>query len=169
MKKILEQYSVALTLLDNYDHQSIPRPISRGVEHSPISYDECLELVTAMGYTKDSTLFGNQKDNALIASINSLYQTVMGAEVYPTLEEKSAHLLYFVIKNHAFSDGNKRIATAIFLYYLDKNNALIINGKKRIDDHTLATLVLLIAHSEPQDKEQMISLILSILFFNNIS
>lgn len=106
-------------------------------------------------------MFGNEKDDSFKGSIGAIYQSFGEEELYSTLEEKAANLLYFVTKNHSFSDGNKRIAAAIFLYFLDKNNALFHNGEKMIDDRTLVALTIMIAESNPEEKEMMISVIMN--------
>lgn len=159
---VVERYSTALDLLDDYDHQSMKRP--KGSEATYVlTYEECRQAITAMGFAKESALFGNEKDDSFKGSIGNIYQTFGGQEVYPSLEEKAANLLYFITKNHSFSDGNKRIAAAIFLYFLDKNGALFLNGEKVIDDRTLVALTILIAESKPEEKEMMISVIMNCL------
>ena len=109
----------------------------------------------------DSDLFGNEKDDSFKGSIGNIYQSFAGQDIYPTLEEKAANLLYFITKNHSFSDGNKRIAATMFLYFLDKNDILFADGNKLIDDHTLVALTIMIAESKPDEKEMMISLIMN--------
>ena len=102
-----------------------------------------------------------KKDESFKGSIGAVYQSFDGEDVYPTLEEKAANLLYFVTKNHSFSDGNKRIAATMFLYFLDKNGVLFRDGEKLIDDHTLVALTIMIAESNPEEKEMMISVIMN--------
>jgi death-on-curing family protein len=114
-----------------------------------------------MKFTSDSDLFGNEKDDSFKGSIGNIYQSFAGQDVYPTLEEKAANLLYFITKNHSFSDGNKRIAATMFLYFLDKNGILFNDGNKLIDDHTLVALTIMIAESNPDEKEMMISVIMN--------
>ena len=106
-------------------------------------------------------MFGNEKDDSFKGSIGNIYQSFAGQDIYPTLEEKAANLLYFVTKNHSFSDGNKRIAATMFLYFLDKNGILFDNGVKLIDDHTLVALTIMIAESQPDEKEMMISVVMN--------
>jgi len=106
-------------------------------------------------------LFGNEKDDSFKGSIGNIYQSFAGQDIYPTLEEKAANLLYFITKNHSFSDGNKRIAATMFLYFLDKNGILFTDGNKLIDDHTLVALTIMIAESKPDEKEMMISVIMN--------
>ena len=116
-----------------------------------------------MSYGEYSNVFGNEKDDSFKGSIGAIYQTFAGQEVYPSLEEKAANLLYFITKNHSFSDGNKRIAAAIFLYFMDRNQALFLDDEKIISDHTLAALTIMIAESRPEEKEMMISVIMNCL------
>lgn len=126
-----------------------------------LTYEEP-ECDDSMRSGNESALFGNEKDDSFKGSIGNIYQSFAGQEAYPTLEEKAANLLYFVTKNHSFSDGNKRIAAAIFLYFLDKNEVLFDDaGNKRIDDHTLVALTIMIAESRPEEKEMMISVIMN--------
>ncbi len=161
-KDLLKQYAFALDVLDDYDHQRFFKPEGRE-DVARVTYDDAKAFVEEMGYKEDRAMFGNEKDASFMATLGNLYQTVLGDEVYPTLEEKAAHLLYFVVKNHSFSDGNKRIGAALFLYYLDRNNALFKDGQKVIDDATLVSLTLMIAHSRPEEKDGMISIIMRCL------
>ena len=136
---VIEKYNRALDMLDDYDHQCMERP--EGTKSTYVlTYDECRDLIDEMKYGNESSVFGNEKDESFKGSIAAIYQSFAGEDVYPSLEEKAANLLYFVTKNHSFSDGNKRIAAAMFLYFLDKNNALFIDGEKVIADHTLSHL-----------------------------
>ena len=159
---VIEAYSIALNLLDEYDHETLVTPEGTEAVYR-LEYEECRKLIDNMSFTSESALFGNEKDDSFMASIAAVYQTYGGVEVYLTLEEKAANLLYFVVKNHSFSDGNKRIAAVIFLYFLDKNNALYRHAKKIINDHTLVALVIMIAESRPQEKETMIKLVMNFL------
>ena len=155
---VVECYSQALDLLDAYDHQNMARP--KGNEATYVlTYEECRKVIDEMKFGDSSSLFGNEKDDSFKGSIGAIYQSFGGEDLYPTLEEKAANLLYFVTKNHSFSDGNKRIAATMFLYFLDKNEKLFKNGEKTIDDHTLVALTIMIAESNPEEKEMMISLI----------
>ena len=158
---VIERYSTALNLLDAYDHQSLLRP--EGTEASyMLSYEECRDLIDRMRFGDESDLFGKEKDDSFKGSIGNIYQSFGGQEIYPSLEEKAANLLYFVTKNHSFFDGNKRIAATIFLYYLDCNGILYDEqGNKLIDDHTLVALTIMIAESRPEEKEMMISVIMN--------
>lgn len=159
---VVERYSHALELLDAYDHQNMTRP--KGSEAiCVLTYEECRKVIDSMKFGESSSLFGNEKDDSFKGSIGAVYQSFGGEDLYPTLEEKAANLLYFVTKNHSFSDGNKRIAATIFLYFLDKNGVLFQNGGKLIDDHTLVALTIMIAESNPEEKEMMISVIMNCL------
>lgn len=157
---VVERYSQALDLLDAYDHQNMTRPKGNQAIYV-LTYEECRKIIDAMKYMDRSSLFGNEKDESFKGSIGAVYQSFDGEDVYPTLEEKAANLLYFVIKNHSFSDGNKRIAATMFLYFLDKNEVLFRDGEKLIDDHTLVALTIMIAESNPEEKEMMISVIMN--------
>ena len=126
-----------------------------------LSYEECRQVIDSMKFSTDSDLFGNEKDDSFKGSIGNIYQSFAGQDIYPTLEEKAANLLYFITKNHSFSDGNKRIAATMFLYFLDKNGILFADGNKLIDDHTLVALTIMIAESKPDEKEMMISVIMN--------
>ena len=158
---VIERYSTALNLLDAYDHQSLHRP--KGIEAAYVlSYEECRAVIDRMRFGDESELFGREKDDSFKGSIGNIYQSFGGQEIYPTLEEKAANLLYFVTKNHSFFDGNKRIAATIFLYFLDRNGILYDEqGEKLLDDHTLVALTIMIAESHPEEKEMMISVIMN--------
>ena len=157
---VIEHYNEALNLLDSYDHQSMKRPEGNKVIYI-LTYEECCEVIGAMRFCNDSEVFGVEKDDSFKGSIGNIYQSYGGQDVYPTLEEKAANLLYFVTKNHSFVDGNKRIAATMFLYFLDKNHALFIDGNKTIDDYTLVALTIMIAESRPEEKEMMISVVMN--------
>ena len=157
---VIEKYSIALELLDAYDHQNMKRPEGGNTIYL-LSYEECRKLIDSMSYGGSSDVFGNEKDDSFKGSIGAIYQTFAGQEVYLSLEEKAANLLYFITKNHSFSDGNKRIAAAIFLYFMDRNQALFRDGEKVIADHTLVALTIMIAESKPEEKEMMISVIMN--------
>ena len=159
---VIEKYSEALELLDSYDHQTMSRP-EGNKETYRLNYEECMEVISHMRFGAESDLFGREKDDSFQGSIGNIYQSFGGQDVYPTLEEKAAHLLYFVTKNHSFLDGNKRIAATMFLYFLDKNGVLFINGEKLIDDHTLVALTIMIAESKPEEKEMMITVVMNCL------
>lgn len=158
---VIEHYNTALTLLDDYDHQCMKRPKGSKATYV-LSYEECRNLIDQMRFNADSDLFGHEKDDSFKGSIGNIYQNFGGEDVYPSLEEKAANLLYFVTKNHSFSDGNKRIAATVFLYFLDKNGILYDeNGNKRIADYTLVALTIMIAESRTEEKEMMVSIIMN--------
>jgi death-on-curing family protein len=160
---IVQSYSRALDLLDDYDHQTVLRPDgSRGVHR--LTYDECRKIIAHMRFGSESDLFGVEKDDSFKASIGDIYAGFAGEEAYPTVEEKAANLLYFVVKNHSFLDGNKRIAAAVFLYFLDRNGLLFdAEGNKRLADEVLVALTIMLAESRPQEKELMVSLVMNFL------
>lgn len=157
---VIERYTTALDLLDSYDHQNMTRPQGSEAVYV-LTYEECRKLIDSMRFGDESVVFGNEKDDSFKGSIGNIYQSFGGIDVYPTLEEKAANLLYFVTKNHSFSDGNKRIAAAVFLYFLDRNGVLFADGEKIIDDYTLVALTIMIAESRPDEKEMMISVIMN--------
>jgi prophage maintenance system killer protein len=158
---VVESYSTALDLLDAYDHQNMTRPKGTGAAYV-LTYEECRKVIDQMRFGDESGLFGKEKDGSFKGSIGNIYQSFGGVEIYPSLEEKAANLLYFVTKNHSFWDGNKRIAATMFLYFLDRNGILYDeNGDKLLDDHTLVALTIMIAESRPEEKEMMISVIMN--------
>ena len=159
---VVERFSTALDLLDDYDHQTLEKPKGNKTTYV-LTYAECRKLIDEMRFNAESSLFGNEKDESFRGSIGAIYQSFGGKELYPSLEEKAANLLYFVTKNHSFSDGNKRIAAAMFLYFLERNNALFINGRKRIVDYTLVALTIMVAESRPEEKEMMVKVIMNCL------
>ena len=160
---VVERYTTALDLLDAYDHQCIGKPKGRKAK-TRLSYAECRRFIDAMRFGNASTLFGNEKDDSFKGSLGAIYQTFGGKELYPTVEEKAANLLYFIVKNHSFADGNKRIGAALFLYFLDRNKALLSkDGHKRLADHTLVALTILIAESKPAERETMLNLVMTFL------
>mgnify|MGYP003288706839 FL=1 len=160
---VVEQYTMALNLLDDYDHQCIGKPEGNKATYI-LSYEECRKVINDMKFNTHNDLFGNEKDDSFHSSIGAIYQTFGGEDVYPSVEEKAANLLYFVTKNHSFSDGNKRIAATIFLYFLQKNGILYRdNREKRIDDSTLVAVTIMIAESRIEEKELMTRLVMNFL------
>ena len=151
---VIEKYSSALDLLDSYDHQNMTRPEGNRATYV-LTYEECME------FGDESDLFGKEKDDSFKGSIGNIYQSFGGTDIYESLEEKAANLLYLVTKNHSFFDGNKRIAATMFLYFLDKNEVLFIDGQKKIEDAALVALTIMIAESRPEEKEMMISVIMN--------
>ena len=159
---VIEQYTGALDLLDDYDHLRVQKP--GGTQDTyRITYQEARQVIDSMKFGDTSDLFGNEKDESFKGSIGAIYQTFGGKDVYPTAQEKAANLLYFVTKNHSFSDGNKRIAATMFLHFLNKNGLLFKNGIKQIEDNTLVALTIMIAESKPDEKELMVNLVMQFL------
>ncbi|WP_415985323.1 RhuM family protein [Holdemanella biformis] len=160
---VVEAYSNALTLLDDYDHGTIPKPDGIASVYK-LTYEECREMIDSMKYGNFSDVFGVEKElgklNGIIAAV---YQNVFGTELYPSIEEKAANLLYFLIKDHPFVDGCKRIGASIFLEFLNKNKHLIIDGKQIISDSALVAITLMIAESRPEEKETMVNLVMNFL------
>ncbi len=157
---VIEKYNEALELLDSYDHQTMKRPKGK-VTDCIITYEECRKIISDMQFGDKSDLFGKEKDDSFKGSIGNIYQSFDGHELYPSTEEKAAHLLYFITKNHSFYDGNKRIAATMFLYFLDKNGLLFREEEKLIDDHTLVALTIMIAESQPAEMEMMITVVMN--------
>lgn len=163
LAKVLENFAQGLELLDDYDNKTLD---TKGKTTKPaviIKKEEFLNVIDKMKPEFGSDVFANPKDDSFDSSINQIYQTFGGVELYQTLEEKASMLLYFLVKNHGFTDGNKRIGAACFLYFLDKNGILYKNSSPIIDNATLFTLTLLIAESKPEEKETMKQVILSVL------
>jgi prophage maintenance system killer protein/prophage antirepressor-like protein len=163
--KILKEYSHALEILDKYDHQKLEIPDGKRLKLIKLTYDEAIKQVKVWSDSQNAgRLFGNEKDESFKSSINTIYQTFNGKELYPSLAEKAAHLLYFIVKNHSFSDGNKRIAAGLFVYFLDLNKSLFRpNGSKILDDNALVALTLLIAESKPEEKDMMVKVVVNLM------
>lgn len=159
---IVESYTEAYELLDAYDREAVPRPKGERSTYV-LDYDECMALIAQMRPRFASDIFGREKDDSFRSSIAAIYQSFGGEELYPSLEEKAANLLYFVIKNHSFVDGNKRIACSLFLYFLDRNGALFRGIEKRVSDSMLVAMALMVAESRPEEKESMVSLVMNFL------
>ncbi|MBQ8822410.1 MAG: virulence protein RhuM/Fic/DOC family protein [Lachnospiraceae bacterium] len=145
---VIEKYNTALELLDSYDHQTMVRPKGNDATYV-LTYEECRTVIEAMRFGAESDLFGKEKDDSFKGSIGNIYQSFAGQDIYESLEEKAANLLYFVTKNHSFFDGNKRIAAAMFLYFLDRNGVLFDGDRKLMEDQTLVALTIMIAESKP--------------------
>ncbi len=163
--KVIVNYSKALDLLDDYDHQRLTIPEKEYVEAVKINYNEARNAIDELGkQTKFEGLFGKEKDESFKGSLENIYQTFDGIELYKTIEEKAAHLLYFVVKNHSFTDGNKRIAAFLFVWFLQRNNILYkANSTKVVSDSTLVALTLMLAQSNPKEKDLMIKVIINLL------
>lgn len=166
---ILEQYSHALTVLDDYDHQRLQVTGIQQAGQRRISYDEAIQQIRLWReQEKLGGLFGNEKDDSFKSSLETIYQTFGGEELYPSIEEKAANLLYFIVKNHSFSDGNKRIAAALFVWFLARHDYLLnADGEKRIADNALVAFTLLIAESKPEEKDTMVKVIINLINGNN--
>ena len=160
---VINNYSKALDLLDDYDHKTIKK--SKGTtDDLIITYEDCIKVINKLRFNNDSGLFALERNNNFESIVKDIYQSFGGEDVYKTVEEKCANLLYLTVKNHAFIDGNKRIAATLFIYFLTRYDILIKGDKQVIDNNTLASLTLLIAESNPKEKELMIDLITN--FFN---
>lgn len=160
--KIINNYSTALNLLDDYDHKRIVKP-NGTTNNNIITYEECKKIINDLKFNNESTLFALERDNGLKSIISTIYQSFDGKDLYPTIEEKIANLLYLTVKNHVFIDGNKRIAATLFIYALQYYNLLFIENKQIIDNNTLVAITLLIAQSNPKEKDIIIDLILNFL------
>ena len=161
--KAVSLYTDALMLLDQYDHQSLNKPEGNKSIYR-ITYEECCRMVEAMEDTFHSDVFGVEKEKGKVEGIlAAVYQSVFGGDVYPSLEEKAANLLYFMIKDHPYSDGCKRIAASLFLEFLNKNNFLYKDGTKRISDGAMVAITLMIAESDPSEKNIMVNLVMNLL------
>jgi len=162
--KVLSDYAFALDILDQYDHQTLKIEDTNNREVFRISYAEAKKAIEGLK-TKfgGSDLFGNEKDDSFKGSLETIYQTFDSIELYSSVEEKAAHLLYFVTKNHSFSDGNKRIAAFLFVWFLACNNLLYHQGNKVIDDNALVALTLMIAESKSDDKDMMVKVIINLI------
>lgn len=162
---VIEAYQNALSLLDDYDHGSLSKP--KGTDSIyRLTYEECRKLIDKMKF--ESAVFGVEKEEGKLNGIlAAVYQNVFGQELYPSIEEKAANLLYFLIKDHPFADGCKRIGATIFLEFLNKNHHLIIDGKQVISDSALVAITLMIAESRPEEKETMVKLVMNFLSKQN--
>lgn len=161
--KAVNLYTDALMLLDQYDHQSLEKPAGNKPIYR-ITYEECRSMVNAMEDTFKSDVFGVEKEKGKVEGIlAAVYQNVFGGDVYPSLEEKAANLLYFMIKDHPYADGCKRIAASLFLEFLSRNDYLYKDGIKRISDGALVAITLMIAESNPEEKDIMVNLVMNLL------
>lgn len=162
--KVIGEYSKALDLLDDYDHKTLKK-INGSIDERKIEYDECIEIINKLRFNEESSLFALERDKGLQAIIGNIYQSFDGEYVYKSIEEKASNFLYLVVKNHVFADGNKRIAATLFIYFLNFYNILYKKGRQTIDNNTLAAITLLIAESNPKEKEIIIDLVMN--FLNN--
>jgi prophage maintenance system killer protein len=167
--QVISDYAYALDLLDQYDYQRLSVEKTSKTEIFRLTYEDAVAKIQMVRVRfGNSNLFGNEKDDSFKSSISTIYQTFEGVDLYPSIEEKAANLLYFVTKNHSFTDGNKRIAAMLFLYFLERNGALYRpDGTKRIADNALVALTLMIAISKPDEKETLIKVIVNLINKNN--
>lgn len=162
MLEFLKAYQRGFKILDDYDHHQLDVPVGQK-DTFILHYNECMELIHHTMFENKGDLFSIERDDSFRSSISTIYQSFGRVDLYPTLEDKASALLYFIVKNHSFIDGNKRIGATIFLYFLEKNHALYKNGMERINNDALATLTILVASSRPEDKEIMMELIKTII------
>ena len=163
LAKVINEYTRALDLLDGYDHQTLAKP--KGEKSAYVmSYQEAREIIDSMEFNEMSNVFGVEKEQGkLNGIIEQVYQNVFGQELYPSIEEKAAHLLYFLVKDHPFADGCKRIAATLFINFLYKNNHLYRNNKQIISNEALVAITILTAESNPQEMEIIVRLIMNLL------
>ena len=160
--KVIGKYSKALDLLDDYDHKTLEKPKGSSSEKQ-IKYDDCIKIINKLRFNEESDIFAIERNKGLEAIIGNIYQTFDGVDVYKSVEEKAANFLYMIVKNHVFVDGNKRIAATLFIYFLSFYDILYKDNNQTIDNNTLASLTLLIAQSNPKEKEVMIDLVMNFL------
>ena len=166
---VVLNYNYALDTLDNYDYERLKIDKTTKAEHFHATYENAMAAINALkAKFGGSALFGHEKDESFKSSIGQIYQTFGGVELYPSVEEKAAMLLYLVTKNHSFSDGNKRIAATLFLWFMDNNHILYNpDGSKRIADNTLVALTLMIAESRTEEKDTMVKVVVNLINQNN--
>lgn len=160
--KVINNYSNALNLLDDYDHERITKP-SGTKNNKQITYEDCMDIVGKLKFNSDSDLFALERNEGLKAIIGDIYQSFDGNDLYPTIEEKAANFLYLITKNHTFIDGNKRIAATLFIYFLKFYDILNNENGQVIDNNTLVAITLLIAQSNPKEKDILIDLVMNFL------
>ena len=160
--KVISEYSNALNLLDDYDYKRINKP--KGITNDKIiTYEECIKVINKLKFNNESSLFALERNKGLKEIIGTIYNTFDGKDLYSTIEEKASNFLYLIIKNHVFIDGNKRIAATLFIYFLNYYNILYKDNKQVIDSNTLVAVTLLIAESNPKEKEILIDLVMNFL------
>lgn len=162
--KVINNYSNALNLLDDYDHKRISKP-NGTINNNKITYEDCMNIIGKLKFNSDSELFALERNKGLQAIIGTIYGSFDGKDLYPTIEEKAANFLYLITKNHTFIDGNKRIAATLFIYFLEFYNILYNENGQVIDNNTLVAITLLIAQSNPKEKDILIDLVMN--FLNN--
>ncbi len=159
---VISNYSKALDLLDDYDHRTVKK-IKGNISKDKINYKECMNIINTLRFNEESNLFALERNNGLSSIIDNIYQTFDNNDVYKSIEEKAANFFYLIVKNHVFIDGNKRIAATLFIYFLNYYDILLKNGNRIIDNNTLTALTLLIAQSNPKEKDILIDLIMNFL------
>ena len=162
--KVIGEYSKALDLLDDYDHRTLKK-VEGNIDERKIKYEDCINIINKLRFNEESSLFAVERDKGLESIIGNIYQSFGGQDIYKSIEEKAANFLYLIVKNHVFADGNKRIAATLFIYFLNFYGILYKNGKQTIDNNTLAALTLLIAESNPKEKDIIVDLVMN--FLNN--
>ncbi len=160
--KVIGDYSKALDLLDDYDHRTLKK-IKGNIDERKIEYQDCIEVINKLRFNEESTLFAVERDKGLESIIRNIYQSFAGQDIYKSIEEKAANFLYLIVKNHVFADGNKRIAATLFIYFLNFYGILYRDGRQTIDNNTLTALTLLIAESNPKEKEVLTDLVMNFL------
>ena len=160
--KVIGNYSKALDLLDDYDHRTLAKPKGNSSKKE-IKYKDCLDIINKLKFNEESDIFALERNKGLEAIIGNIYQTFDGNDVYKSIEEKAANFLYMIVKNHVFIDGNKRIAATLFIYFLSFYDILYLDDKQVIDNNALTSLTLLIAESNPKEKDIIIDLIMNFL------
>lgn len=160
--KVIGNYSKALDLLDDYDHRNLLKPKGNNSKKQ-IKYEDCLDVINKLRFSEESDIFAIERNKGLQSIIGNIYQTFDGEDVYKSIEEKAANFLYMIVKNHVFIDGNKRIAATLFIYFLNFYAILYKDNKQVIDNNTLTSLTLLIAESNPKEKEVIIDLVMNFL------
>ena len=160
--KVIGNYSKALNILDDYDHRKIKK-IKGKTDERKIKYEDCIDIINKLRFNEESELFAVERNKGLESIIGNIYQTFGGQDVYKSIEEKGANFLYLVVKNHVFADGNKRIAATLFIYFWNFYGILYKDGEQVIDNNTLVALTLLIAESNPKEKEIIIDLVMNFL------
>lgn len=162
--KVIGEYSKALDLLDDYDHKTFKK-VNGNIDERKIEYSQCIDLINKLRFNEESSLFALERDKGLESIIGNIYQSFAGQDIYKSIEEKGANFLYLIVKNHVFADGNKRIAATLFIYFLNFYGILYKEGIQTIDNNTLTALTLLIAESNPKEKDVIIDLVIN--FLNN--
>ncbi|MBQ9659477.1 MAG: virulence RhuM family protein [Clostridia bacterium] len=163
--KVIGDYSKALDMLDDYDHRTLKK-IEGNIDERKIEYKDCIEIINKLRFNEESSLFAVERDKGLESIIGNIYQSFAGQDIYKSIEEKGANFLYLIVKNHVFADGNKRIAATLFIYFLNFYGILYKKGRQTIDNNALAALTLLIAESNPKEKDVIIDLVMNFLTDN---